>query len=115
MGVIYPLTMLPLTASAQSAIAGLVTDESGAVLPGVTVDATSPVLIERSRSVVTDDQGRYRIVDLRPGLYKLSFTLTGFSTIVRDGIELECHGKPSFALREHKRIRACADRIAGFR
>jgi hypothetical protein len=79
---------LPLTASAQSAIAGLVNDQSGAVLPGVTVEATSPVLIEKTRSAVTDDQGRYRLVDLRPGVYKVTFTLTGFSTVVRDGIEL---------------------------
>jgi hypothetical protein len=79
---------LPLTASAQSAIAGLVNDQSGAVLPGVTVEATSPVLIERTRSAVTDDQGRYRLIDLRPGVYKVTFTLTGFTTVVRDGIEL---------------------------
>jgi len=82
------LLFLPLSASAQSAIAGLAKDESGAVLPGVTVEASSPVLIERSRTVVTDDQGRYRVVDLRPGEYTLTFTLTGFSTIVRGGIEL---------------------------
>jgi hypothetical protein len=76
------------SASAQSAIAGLVRDESGAVLPGVTIEASSPVLIEATRSAVTDDQGRYRVVDLRPGVYKLTFTLTGFSTVVREGIEL---------------------------
>jgi len=76
------------SAWAQSAIAGLVRDESGAVLPGVMVEASSPVLIEQTRSAVTDDQGRYRVVDLRPGAYKLTFTLTGFATIVRDGIEL---------------------------
>jgi hypothetical protein len=76
------------SASAQSAIAGLVRDESGAVMPGVTVEASSPVLIERLRSVITDDQGRYRIVDLRPGAYRLTFTLEGFATIVREGIEL---------------------------
>lgn len=78
----------PTTVSAQSAIAGLVTDNTGAVLPGVTVEAASPVLIERVRSVVTDGQGRYRIVDLRPGTFKVTFTLPGFGTSVRDGIEL---------------------------
>jgi hypothetical protein len=82
------LILLPTAALGQSVIAGLVTDESGAVLPGVSVEATSTVLIEKTRSVVTDDQGRYRVVDLRPGLYRLTFTLAGFATIVRDGIEL---------------------------
>jgi hypothetical protein len=76
------------SALAQSAIAGLVRDESGAVLPGVTIEATSPVLIEGAHSAVTDDQGRYRVVDLRPGVYKLTFTLAGFGTVVRQGIEL---------------------------
>src|SRR5437773_4919452 len=78
----------PASASAQSAIAGLVTDNSGAVVPGVTVEAASPVLIEKLRTVVTDGQGRYRIVDLRPGTYKVTFTLPGFNTSVRDGIQL---------------------------
>jgi hypothetical protein len=78
----------PSTGHAQSSFAGVVRDASGAVLPGVTVEAASPVLIEKVRSVVTDEQGRYSIVDLRPGTYKLTFTLTGFSTLVRDGVEL---------------------------
>src|SRR5436309_2349691 len=77
------LLAFPLAASAQSAFAGVVKDESGAVMPGVTVEAASPALIEKVRTAVTDDQGRYRIVDLRPGVYKLTFTLAGFSTIVR--------------------------------
>src|SRR6516164_477539 len=76
------------TAHAQSAIAGVVRDSSGAVLPGVTVEAASDVLIEKTRSVVTNGQGQYTIVDLRPGRYNLSFTLTGFSVFKRDGIEL---------------------------
>ena len=78
----------PLAASAQSVLAGVVRDESGAVLPGVSVEASSPVLIEKVRNVVTDDQGRYRIVELRPGNYRLTFSLSGFSTFVRDSIEL---------------------------
>jgi hypothetical protein len=65
-----------------------VRDESGGVLPGVTVEAASPALIEKVRIVVTDDQGRYRVVDLRPGAYTVTFSLPGFSTLVRDGIEL---------------------------
>ena len=75
-------------AQQTSAIAGLVRDSSGAVLPGVTVEAASPVLIEKVRTVVTDDQGRYNIVDLRSGVYSVTFTLPGFNTLVRDGIEL---------------------------
>jgi len=69
-------------------IAGVVRDTSGAVLPGVTVEASSPALIERSRSVVSDGQGNYTIVDLRPGTYTVTFTLPGFSAVRREGIEL---------------------------
>src|SRR5438552_4135824 len=69
-------------------IAGTVKDTSGAVMPGVTVEAASPALIEKVRTVVTDGQGAYRIVDLRPGVYTVTFTLTGFSTFKREGIEL---------------------------
>jgi hypothetical protein len=65
-----------------------VRDTSGAVLPGVTVEASSPALIEKVRSATTDSSGQYRIIDLRPGLYDVSFQLTGFSTVRREGIEL---------------------------
>src|SRR5262249_33092422 len=82
---------LPHTAVAQSAIAGTVKDATGAVLPGVTVEAGSPALIEKTRSVVTNDAGQYRVVDLRPGVYTVTFTLTGFSTIRREGIVLEAN------------------------
>ena len=80
--------LLPAAAYAQAAITGVVKDASGAVLPGVTVEAASSVLIEKVRSVVTDDTGQYRIVDLRPGTYVVTFTLPGFSTVKREGIEL---------------------------
>ena len=69
-------------------IAGVVRDTSGAILPGVTIEATSPALIERSRSVVSDGQGNYTIVDLRPGTYTVTFTLAGFNTVRREGVEL---------------------------
>ena len=76
------------TASAQSAIAGIVKDPSGAVLPGVTVEVSSPAIIEGTRSTVTDDTGQYRIVDLRPGEYTVTFTLAGFKQVRREGILL---------------------------
>jgi hypothetical protein len=79
---------LPLAAHAQASISGVVRDTSGAVLPGVTVEASSPVLIEKVRSAVTDGTGRYTIPDLRPGQYSVSFQLAGFSTVVRDGLTL---------------------------
>lgn len=72
----------------SSGIAGMVRDSSGGVLPGVTVEAASPALIERTRAVITDAQGRYNIVDLRPGVYTVTFTLPGFSTIRRAEIQL---------------------------
>ena len=80
--------LLPLAASAQSGIAGVVRDDSGGVLPGVSVEAASPALIEKVRAVVTDEQGRYAVVDLRPGIYRVTFSLPGFTTLVRDGIDL---------------------------
>jgi Carboxypeptidase regulatory-like domain len=76
------------TASAQSGIAGVVQDTTNGVLPGVTVEASSPALIEKVRSVVTDGQGQYKIVNLRPGLYVVTFSLPGFNTVRREGIEL---------------------------
>ena len=82
------LALLPAVVTAQSAIAGQITDNTGAVLPGVTVEAASPVLIEKVRTAVTDGQGRYTIVDLRPGTYRVSFSLPGFRTAVREQLEL---------------------------
>ena len=82
------ILLLSTIASAQSSITGVVRDTSGAVLPGVTVEAASPALIEKVRSTVTDAQGRYRIVDLRPGTYAVTFALPGFTTSKREGLEL---------------------------
>ena len=86
--VILGFLLLPAAVFAQAAITGVVRDTSGGVLPGVTVEAASPVLIEKVRSVVSDDTGQYRIVDLRPGTYSVTFSLAGFSTVRREGIEL---------------------------
>jgi carboxypeptidase family protein len=82
------LLLVPVAAHAQGTLTGVVKDTSGAVLPGVTVEAASPVLIEKTRSVVTDSSGGYRIVDLRPGVYTLTFALAGFSPVKREGLEL---------------------------
>jgi hypothetical protein len=89
--VVWAFLLVPTGARAQSetgTIAGVVKDTSGAVMPGVTVEAASPVLIERIRSVVTDHQGLYQIVDLRPGEYTITFTLPGFNMLRREGVEL---------------------------
>ena len=83
------LALLPAAALAQtSAIAGVVKDTSGAVLPGVTVEASSPALIEKVRSAVSDSSGQYKIITLRPGLYTVTFTLPGFSVVKRENVEL---------------------------
>ena len=82
------LVLVPSWSSAQSSITGVVRDTSGAVLPGVSVEASSDVLIEKVRSAVTDDTGQYRITELRPGTYTVTFTLTGFSTVKREQLEL---------------------------
>ena len=81
-------TLLPASVYAQASITGVVKDASGAVLPGVTVEAASDVLIEKTRTSVTDGNGLYRIVDLRAGIYTVTFTLTGFSNVKREGVEL---------------------------
>src|ERR1700704_1750347 len=91
--VVAALLLLFATPSfAQPAVAGTVRDASGAILPGVNVEASSPVLIEKARAVVTDGTGQYRIVDLKPGTYTVTFTLSGFATVKREGIELSGAG-----------------------
>ena len=84
--------LLPAAAYAQATLAGIVRDTSGAILPGVTVEATSPAIIERTRSAVTDASGQYQIVDLRPGTYELKFTLPGFTTVAREGVQVTGSG-----------------------
>src|SRR5438552_3320699 len=78
----------PVAAYAQASVVGTVKDSSGAVLPGVTVEVSSPALIEKTRSTVTDGSGLYQIISLPPGAYTVTFTLTGFSTVKREGVEL---------------------------
>jgi carboxypeptidase family protein/TonB-dependent receptor-like protein len=91
LAVLAMAVLLPAIAGAQGetgTIAGTVKDATGGVLPGVTVEAASPALIEKARSITTDADGRYQITSLRPGLYTVTFELPGFSTIVREGISL---------------------------
>src|SRR3954468_16568477 len=82
------IALVPSAALAQAVIAGTVKDGTGAVLPGVGVEASSPALIEKVRTAFTDGTGQYRIEDLRPGLYTVTFTLQGFNTFKREGVEL---------------------------
>src|SRR5512140_3700602 len=84
--------LLPAAAHAQVALAGTVKDASGAVLPGVTVEAASPALIEKTRSAVSDTTGQYRIESILPGTYTVTFTLSVFSTLKREGVELSGTG-----------------------
>ena len=86
------VVMLPSAARAQVTLAGSVKDASGAVLPGVTVEAASPALIEKTRTAVSDGTGQYRIESLVPGTYTLTFTLAGFSTLKREGVEVSGAG-----------------------
>jgi hypothetical protein len=102
--------LLPVLAYAQgSALSGVVKDSSGAVLPGVTVEASSPVLIEKTRTAVTDSTGLYRVTELPPGTYKVTFTLTGFATVVRDGVELT--GASVTTINADLRVGAVAETI----
>jgi len=82
------LVLAPAAAYAQASIAGVVKDSSGAVLPGVTIEVASPALIEKTRATVSDGAGLYQIISLPPGTYTVTFSLQGFSTFKRDGIEL---------------------------
>src|SRR5204862_2437385 len=86
------LFLTPAVAYAQATLAGVVRDASEAVLPGVTVEASSPSLIEKVRAAVTDGSGQYRITELTPGTYTLTFSLTGFSTVKREAISVSGSG-----------------------
>src|SRR5687767_3965678 len=82
------LFLVPAAAYAQASLTGVIRDTSGAVLPGVTVEAASPALIEKVRTAVSDGNGLYRIEDLRPGTYTMTFSLAGFSTVKREAVQL---------------------------
>jgi Carboxypeptidase regulatory-like domain len=84
--------VLPTFANAQTTLAGVVRDPSAAVLPGVTVEASSSALIEKVRSAITDGSGQYRITDLPPGIYSVTYMLPGFSRVVREGLTLSGSG-----------------------
>jgi len=109
--VVIWLVFLPAAAYSQASasIAGVVKDTSGAVLPGVTVEASSPALIERVRSVVTDSTGQYKILQLRPGTYVVTFTLPAFTTVRREGIELS--GSFTAAVNAELKVGAVAETI----
>ena len=94
--------VLPEVAWAQATLAGVVQDTSGAVLPGVTVEATSPALIEKVRTAVTDGNGRYRIEELRPGTYAVTFNLPGFATVRRE--ELQVSGSGVITINAEMRV-----------
>jgi Carboxypeptidase regulatory-like domain len=92
LGVLLSLHLTAVAAFAQATIAGVVRDSSGAVLPGVTVEATSPSLTEKVRTALTDGTGQYRIVTLSPGDYVLTFALTGFTTVKRENVSVSGSG-----------------------
>src|SRR6267378_2515715 len=86
------LILLSGSAYAQATLAGVVKDSSGAVLPGVTVEASSPVLIEKARTAISDGTGQYRIESLPPGTYTVSFTLSGFAVVKREAVDVSGAG-----------------------
>jgi hypothetical protein len=107
--VVSCLLIIPVVAYAQASLTGTVKDSSGAVLPGVTVEAASDVLIEKVRTTQTDGSGRYQLLDLRPGAYVVTFTLTGFSSHRRDGIELS--GSGTVSVNADLRVGAVAETV----
>src|SRR5437667_1903960 len=106
---ILGVLLLPGPVFAQAVLTGTVHDASGLVLPGVTVEAASPALIERTRSATTDGSGQYRIIDLRPGIYSLTFTLNGFTTVRRENIELS--GTQTVTIPIEMRVGAIAETV----
>src|SRR5437773_6975659 len=103
------ILLLPSIVFAQATIAGVVRDASAAVLPGVTVEASSPALIEKSRTVISDGTGQYRITDLPPGSYVVTFSLAGFTTVKRDGLVVS--GSGVIAVNADLRVGSLAETV----
>ena len=110
LGVLTGVILLPAMVFAQGAtVTGTVKDTSGAVLPGVTVQVASPALIERVRETVSDGSGIYRFVDLRPGTYSVTATLTGFNTFKRDGLDIS--GTGTFTINAEMKVGAIEETV----
>ncbi|MGB7220229.1 MAG: carboxypeptidase-like regulatory domain-containing protein, partial [Vicinamibacterales bacterium] len=110
LGVLTGVILLPAMVFAQGAtVTGTVKDTSGAVLPGVTVQVASPALIERTRETVSDGSGIYRFVDLRPGTYSVTATLTGFNTFKRDGLDIS--GTGTFTINAEMKVGAIEETV----
>jgi hypothetical protein len=107
--ILIAAVLLPSLAFAQGTLTGTVRDQSGGILPGVTVEASSPVLIEKVRTAVTDGAGQYRITGLNPGTYSLTFMLTGFNVAKREGVELG--GTATLTIPIEMRVGALAETI----
>ncbi len=103
------LALLPATASAQATLAGVIRDASDAVLPGVTVEISSPAMIEKTRTAVTDGSGQYRLTQLPPGIYTVTGSLTGFTTVKREGVEVT--GSGVIPINMSMRVGAVAETI----
>src|SRR5437762_4424964 len=103
------VSLIATTAFAQGSLAGVAKDASGAVMPGVTVEAASPALIEKLRTVTTDGTGQYRIENLRPGVYVVSFTLPGFNVVKRNEIELT--GAQTVTINADLKVGAVAESV----
>jgi carboxypeptidase family protein len=103
------ILLAPAVVWAQATITGTVKDTSGALLPGVTVEASSPALIEKVRAAVSDGTGQYRIENLRPGMYTVKFVLTGFSTVVREGVEVS--GSATVSINADMRVGSLEETI----
>jgi outer membrane protein assembly factor BamB len=115
LGIFICALLIPASVLAQGAvqagITGVVSDSQGGVLPGVTVEVSSPALIEKVRTVVTDGTGRYRVTDLPTGTYSITFTLTGFASVRQEGISLA--GSFSATVNAQMRVGALEETIHG--
>src|SRR5215203_3991206 len=107
--ILVAVTLFPSLVFAQGTLTGTVRDQSGGVLPGVTVEASSPALIEKVRTALTDGAGQYRITGLNHGIYSLTFRLTGFNIVRREGLELS--GTATLTIPAEMRVGAVAETV----